>query len=37
VDAIADQDAEAAAAAMTAVIYNGRQRHARSAERTDPE
>jgi len=37
VDAIADQDAEAATAAMTAVIYNGRQRHAQSAERTDPE
>jgi DNA-binding FadR family transcriptional regulator len=37
VDAIVDQDAEAATAAMTAVIYNGRQRHAQSAERTDPE
>ena len=35
VDAIVDQDADAAAAAMTAVIHNGRRRHAQSAERTD--
>jgi len=35
VDAIVDQDADAATAAMTAVIYNGRRRHAQSTERTD--
>ena len=35
VDAIVDQDADAAAAAMTAVIHNGRRRHAQTAERAD--
>jgi DNA-binding FadR family transcriptional regulator len=35
VDAIIKQDADAAAAAMTAVIYNGRRRHAQSTEGTD--
>ena len=35
VDAIVDQDADAATAAMKAVIYNGRRRHAQSTERTD--
>ncbi len=35
VDAIVDQDGDAAAAAMTAVIHNGRQRGAQSLERTD--
>ena len=37
VDAIVEQDAEAATAAMTAVIYNGQRRHAQSAERTGQE
>lgn len=37
VDAIVDEDADAAAAAMTAVIHNGRRRHAQSAEQADPE
>ena len=35
VDAIAEQDADAAAAAMTAVIHNGRRRHVQSTERTE--
>jgi DNA-binding FadR family transcriptional regulator len=35
VDAIVEQDADAATAAMTAVIYNGRRRHAQSTEGTD--
>ena len=35
VDAIMAGHAEAASAAMTEVIYNGRRRHAQSAERTD--
>jgi DNA-binding FadR family transcriptional regulator len=35
VDAIVEQDADAATAAMTAVIYNGRRRHVQSTEGTD--
>lgn len=35
VDAIVEQDADAATAAMTAVIHNGRARHVQSTERTD--